>query len=84
MSRREKLLRRFLSKPRDFAWQELITLLAGFGYELHAGGKTGGSRVRFTHADKAPISLHRPHPGNVLRRYQLDQIEGLLREEGLL
>lgn len=83
MSRRDKLLRRFLSGPRDFTWRELVRLLEGFGYERKAGGRTGGSRVRFVHPERAPISLHRPHPGNV-RRYQIEQVRGHLEEEGLL
>ncbi|MCP4654807.1 MAG: type II toxin-antitoxin system HicA family toxin [bacterium] len=83
MGRREKLLTRFLSKPRDFTWQELVTLLAGFGYKARRGGKTGGSRVRFVHLERGPICLHKPHPGH-LRRYQLEQIIELLREEGLI
>jgi hypothetical protein len=32
MARRDKLLLRFLSKPKDFTWQELVSLLEGFGY----------------------------------------------------
>lgn len=83
MSRRERLVQRFLANPRDFTWQELVALLAGFGYEPAPGGRTGGSRVRFVHRERAPISLHRPHPGNV-RRYQLDQVRSLLEEEGFL
>jgi HicA toxin of bacterial toxin-antitoxin, len=83
MSRREKLLRRFLAGPRDFTWQELVTLLEGFGYQPEPGGRTGGSRVRFVHPERGPISLHRPHPGDV-RRYQIEQVRALLEEEGLL
>ena len=83
MSRREKLLKRFLAKPRDFSWRELETLLAGFGYELRSGGRTGGSRVRFVHPENGPISLHKPHRAS-LKQYQLEQIRALLEEEGLL
>jgi hypothetical protein len=83
MSRRDKLLRRFLAGPRDFTWEELVTLLKGFGYQVQKGGRTGGSRVRFVHPDRAPISLHRPHPGHV-RRYQVEQLRALLEDEGFL
>jgi HicA-like toxin of HicAB toxin-antitoxin system len=84
MARRDKLLIRFLSKPKDFTWQELVALLEGFGYSRAGGGKSGGSRVRFVHADRPPISLHRPHPRPVLKRYQVEQIEEVLRGEGLI
>ncbi len=82
MGRHQKALSRFLSKPRDFSWRELVTLLAGFGWEVRPGGRTGGSRVRFVHPERGPICLHKPHSGK-LKQYQLEQVIELLREEGL-
>jgi hypothetical protein len=84
MTKRDKLLQRFSTLPRDFTWQELVTLLAGFGYREAAGGKTGGSRVKFLHDTRPPIILHKPHPTTVLKRYQMEQIRELLRGERLL
>jgi hypothetical protein len=84
MSKQEKLLHRFKSKPTDFSWSELKNMLAGFGYELFSGGKTGGSRVKFLHPDRPPIIMHRPHPTPVLKRYQIEQLLDFLKKEGLL
>jgi hypothetical protein len=84
MTKIEKLIDRFLSKPKDFSWSELIKLMAGFGFIERTGGKTGGSRVRFIHPDHPPVILHKPHPGKILKRYQLDCIFALLRQEDLL
>ena len=84
MSKQEKLLQRFKAKPTDFSWAELKSLLSGFGYELAAGGRTGGSRVRFTHPDRPPIIMHKPHPTSVLKHYQVEQILEFLRKEGIL
>jgi hypothetical protein len=84
MTKRDKILRRFLARPKDFSWGELVTLLQGYGYEQLAGGRTGGSRVRFLHESYPPIILHRPHPSPALKRYQLDQVEDVLKGEGLL
>jgi hypothetical protein len=84
MTKRDKLLNKFLSKPKDFTWQELIRFLGGFGYELVATGKTGGSRARFVHPDYPPITLHKPHPRPILKQYQVEAIIGLLKQEGLL
>jgi hypothetical protein len=85
MSKTQKLLKRFLSKPRDFTCDELKKLLAGFGYEQVTSGKTAGSRVAFVNPKtKGIIKLHRPHPTPVLRRYQLDQIEEHLRSRGII
>lgn len=84
MTKRDKILRRFLAKPKDFSWGELVTLLRGYGYKQLGGGKTGGSRVRFVHESRPPIILHRPHPSSVVKRYQLEQVEEVLKGEGLL
>lgn len=84
MSKRDKLVQRFLKLPKNFTWKELVTMLAGFGYELTPSGSTSGSKVRFLHADLPPIILHKPHPAPVLKRYQLEQILAHLRAEGLL
>jgi hypothetical protein len=75
MSRREKLLKRFLLKPNDFTYNELVTLLNGFGYRELTGGKTSGSRIAFIDESTLHvIRLHKPHPGNILKYYQIEQI----------
>lgn len=47
-------------------------------------GKTGGSRVRFVSQDFPPVILHKPHPKPILKRYQLEEIINLLKQEKLL
>ena len=85
MSRTEKLLKRFLSKPKDFTFDELKRLLAEFGYEEVKTGKTAGSRVRFKNAaSKHELKLHRPQPKPFLKAYQQEHIEETLRKEGLI
>jgi hypothetical protein len=85
LSKREKLVRRFLSKPADFSYSELSTLLGAFGYEEIATGRTAGSRVAFLNRQTLHvIRLHRPHPTNLLKRYQLDLVEDELRNQGAI
>jgi hypothetical protein len=84
MSKQEKLIRRFLSKPTDFTLGETVALLRIFGYKMTAAGKTGGSRVKFIHPVLPVISLHKPHPRKIMKSYQLDQIEEVLIREGLI
>jgi len=84
MTKRDKILQRFFLKPRDFTGDELVKMLAGFRYELLKTGKSGGSRVKYVHETLPPIFLHRPHPAKVLKRYQIEQIEALLKNEGLI
>ena len=75
MSKTEKLLARLLSQPADFTWDELLRVLRQLGYEEQAAGKTGGSRRAFIHPKTGSIiRLHKPHPGNILKQYQLKQL----------
>jgi len=80
MSKQDKLLQRFLAKPKDFSYQELKTFLHGFGYKEIKTGRTAGSRVAFyNNVTSHIIRLHKPHPKNILKRYQLDYLEEELR-----
>jgi hypothetical protein len=82
MSQKDKILKRLRAKPKDFTWNELIALLNSVGYVQPRPGKTGGSRRRFIHPKAAILSLHQPHPGGILKCYQIeDIIETLEREE---
>jgi len=84
MPKIEKLIEKLLSVPKDFTWEELIKLLAHFGYTELKKGKTGGSRRKFADQDKNIISLHKPHPGNILKHYQITDVIALLKEKGLI
>jgi hypothetical protein len=85
MTKQEKLLKRFLSKPKNFKFDELRKLLGGFGYREIRSGKTSGSRVAFFNEGSSHIiRLHRPHPKRILKRYQLDLIEEELKKQGIL
>jgi hypothetical protein len=84
MTRKEKLLKRLQTKPKDFTWNELVTLLNWLGFTEETTGKTGGSRRRFINEQELVISLHKPHPKQILKRYQIDQVIEILTEEGHL
>ena len=78
MTKKDKLIRRFLKGPLDFQFQELVTLLGFFGYYEVAKGKTSGSRVRFMNDQETLIVIHKPHAGKSLKRYQLKLIKEIL------
>jgi hypothetical protein len=85
MSRRDKLLERFLGRPADFRFDEMSRLLKGFGYEEIGAGKTAGSRVAFMNRTSGHIiRLHKPHLGNTLKRYQMELVEEALRAKGII
>ena len=47
MSKKEKLIKRLTSKPKDFTYDELKKLLLYFEFCENNKGKTSGSRVVF-------------------------------------
>ncbi len=84
MSRKEKLIARLLCRPSDYTFAELTTLLGLCGYTAVGGGKTGGAKVAFIDTTGNYIRLHKPHPRNILKRYQVDDIIAALSERGLI
>lgn len=84
MSKRDKLIERLLSQPKDFSFSELTTLLGGMGYSISSAGKTGGLRVKFENDAGDYLRLHKPHPRNILKPYQMTDIINSLKERGLL
>jgi len=84
LSKREKLFERLLSRPSDFTFDEVVTLLRSFGYSISRAGKTSGSRVAFTNDEGDYIRLHKPHPRNILKQYQVDDLIAALTERRLV
>ncbi len=84
MGRKEKLIQRLRSKPRDFTFEEAETLLGYFGYIRSDKGRTSGSRVMFVCEGRTPILLHKPHPRKELLEYQVKQLLEKLEEEDLV
>jgi len=84
LSQKEKLIEKLLNNPKDFTFQEVSTLLNQFGYNETRGGKTGGSRVTFSNNEKDYIRIHRPHPRNILKSYQVKNLIADLIERGLI
>lgn len=85
MSRHAKLIKRLRSKPTDFKYSELLTLLTHMGYRKIKKGKSSGSRVAFINEKTSHmIRLHKPHPKNILKLYQIDLIIQELEKMELL
>lgn len=84
MAKIEKLIERFLSRPRDLTWDELLLVLAHFGYEKIKNKKTRGSRRKFKDEKNNVLSLHEPHPLNIVKLYQIDLVLEELIEKGKL
>ena len=85
MSKSEKLVKKFLSIPKNFTYDEMVTLLRSFGYIEEERGRTSGSAVMFHHEktnDK--ILFHKPHPGKGLKKYILEMIIEKLKNNKML
>lgn len=79
VTKRNKLLLRFLKIPTDFQYQELVKLLSYFGFHEITTGRTSGSRVRFENNEGVPIVLHKPHGNGIEKLYQLRLIKEILK-----
>ena len=85
MGSKDKLVERFKTKPKDFMYEETLSLLAYFGYHEHNKGATSGSRVRFKNdATGNYIDIHRPHPGSIMKEWMVKTIYQHLKNNGLI
>lgn len=82
MSKQEKLLIKLRSRPKDFTWDELCSVMRSLGYKLK---NSDGSRRKFFHEQtKAVVSLHEPHPRKYLLEYQVNLVLDHLHAKGII
>ena len=85
MAKSEKMLKRLLSNPKDFTFDELEALLINLGFQLSNAGNTSGSAIRFVNRKTGQIiRLHKPHPSPVLKQYIVRFIINELKNGGYL
>lgn len=84
MSKLEKAIERLKTKPKDFTYDELKKVLNNLGFCEDNKGNTSGSKVIFKNGYNQKIALHKPHPNNILKRYQINEILRLLKEWRIL
>ena len=84
MSQLEKMITRLKARPRDYTLIEAKTLLLALNYYIDNKGRTSGSRIAFKQPGKSSILLHKPHPGNVLKSYQIRDLIEILERDGIL
>jgi hypothetical protein len=82
MSQFEKALARLMTRPKDFTWHELQTVMRNLGYSEKKGS---GSRRKFVHSDPSCcIRLHEPHPHKNLKPYAISNVIIQLKQFGHL
>lgn len=84
MSKKEKLIKKLKSKPKDMTYEEIKTLLGLLMFRESNKGRTSGSRVLFVYNNQIEIMLHKPHPSSVMKEYQIKNIVNKLEQEGLI
>lgn len=85
MSQKEKLIKRFQDRPKDFTYREFLSLMNYFGYtELKKGKTSGTRRAFFNEKTKYVIRLHKPHPEEILKTYQINLVIDELKKKKLL
>lgn len=79
MSRKDKLIAKLKSRPKNFTWDETTTLMSACNFKL-MNARGGGSGRMFVHqATRQKVRLHEPHPQNTLLPYMLSElIEALI------
>lgn len=81
MSKIEKLMYRLSNIPSDFTYEEGKRILNYFGFVEDNKGKTSGSRVIFYRmSDHKKYMLHKPHPGNIMKKYAVKQLNDFIKE----
>ena len=75
MNKKEKLIKRFRTLPKDFTFEEVETLFGACGFTLENKGATFGSRVKFfNESDQNAYIMHKPHPSNIIKGYMMRDI----------
>lgn len=55
------------------------------GFQENNKGRTSGSRVKFYRSsDQKMISLHKPHPGEIMKQYAVKLLVEFLKDLGEL
>ena len=83
MGKKEKLIEKLMRRPKDFTFEEAISLLEYLGFQKSNKGKTSGSRVRFRNGSLV-INMHKPHPRKELLDYQIRDLIDVLKEGDLI
>lgn len=85
VSKLQKILDRIINNSSTVTYSELSYVLSRVGYQEVKIGKTSGSRVAFyNQSKKLLIRLHKPHPSNELKDYQIKLIKAHLEQNNLI
>ncbi len=82
MSKKQKLIIKFLNANHAYTWSDLVALLCALGFEPIEGN---GSRVKFDNGNpEQVINLHKSHPQKEIKVYAIRQVREKLQSYGLI
>jgi len=85
MTKKDKIISRFIAIPKDFTFDELVKLFSILGFEISNKGKTSGSRIEFINKELGvKYFAHKPHPNNIIKIYVLKQVREFLTKNKIL
>ena len=85
MNKKDKLLKRFYSLPKDFTFDEMVNVFSFYGFHQENKGATSGSRVIFVNnIDGNSYIMHKPHPSNIIKGYVMRQVFTFLKANGYI
>ena len=85
MSKVTKIIEKLLDSRTTLTFQELEYVLGKLGYIERKTGKTSGSRRAYINQrTKHIIRIHKPHPGNEIKKYVKNYIISELKRQNLI
>ncbi len=75
MSKKQKLYKRILEKPKDFRFNELVKVIQDCGYTLD---NVNGSHYIYIHQDLQTLTIPNKTP---VKSYLIDQVLDIVRNE---
>ena len=85
MDKFDRIVRKIITGSGTLTYNELAFILKRLNYRQIKSGKTSGSRVAFYNESLNDIiRLHKPHPGNELKHYQIKLIRSHLELKKLI
>jgi hypothetical protein len=77
VSKKEKLLLKLcrVPAPKDFTWEDAVTLLRHFDFTESC---EGGSHYMFEHSSGFRFGMSKTHPSGLLKRYQIDDAKSAI------
>jgi hypothetical protein len=85
MNKKDKLLRKLCSYPKDFSFEEMTAVFSACGFEINNKGRTSGSRIEFVNSsNNDSYIMHKPHPNNIIKGYVMKQVVAFLKAKGYI